>query len=209
MAPKSFLRPLVEAPEVNNCSDAEVECLLDMFSYLMIELEGTKLPKVQFDLKDFLGTDLDNIDAFRATMERPNSAAQWIGIFVTENKSLKVHGSLVPNPTLSGRKDNKEIEYLDIVDGENDADICTEEQWDVILTIFNKGVFSLEAALARKAWFRLADFDIALQMGLGRFDMVLQCDEAKGKGKWTATFFDGKKTMSVHALLKTENEQEA
>jgi len=99
MGKKEFWKPIIDDVQNEGCSDIERERLLDMFELLMREMADTRLRKGWYDLSDFRYAEEKGISGFNVMLERYPDAGfeQWIGVFESSGKKMRVFGTLSPD----------------------------------------------------------------------------------------------------------------
>lgn len=74
------------------CSDQEIEKLIEVFEEAVNSMAATSSKKSVYDLKDFEGTKLANVNLFTLTIEREpvKNYEKYTGYFKCGKKNLKV-----------------------------------------------------------------------------------------------------------------------
>ena len=98
MSSKMYWKPSVDDIQNDGCDESEVEMLCDIFESRMKEMACTLLRKGEYNLADFHNAKEREIDTFTLTMEKyPHAGVeQWIGVFESEGKKLRLFGMLDP-----------------------------------------------------------------------------------------------------------------
>lgn len=96
---KLFYRTRIEDIVNTKCTDTELNALLDVFEYTVKKMAITLARKSWYELKDYATAKQRGIDRFTMMLERKDilGQEQWYGIFLNDNKSLSVIGTLEKN----------------------------------------------------------------------------------------------------------------
>ena len=93
---KLFYKATIEDIQNDQCTEAEMENLLDIFESTVKRMATTLARKAWFELADYATAKQRGIDRFTLMVERREVSGQeqWYGTFENGSKKLKIIGTL-------------------------------------------------------------------------------------------------------------------